>query len=129
MAENERIRVYEMQSSPLDSILFHSNCEFITRLAPAGFPLQVAVHAIGPIDGQPAPYVELHTHETSEVNILVSPQGDLTYLYRSNGEQFTLKAPACVWIPPGVPHAAHAISGSGIFVCLILSEDYHAQRG
>lgn len=129
MAENERIRAYDMQSSPLDGILFHSNCEWITRLAPTGFPLQVAVHAIGPMDGQPLPYVELHTHDTPEVNILMSTQGDLTYLYRSNSEEFTLKAPACVWIPPRVPHAAHVISGSGIFVCLILSEDYQARRG
>jgi hypothetical protein len=57
MAENERICVYDMQSAPLDSILFHSNCEFITRLAPTGFPLQVAVHAIGPMNAQPLPYV------------------------------------------------------------------------
>jgi quercetin dioxygenase-like cupin family protein len=129
MAENERICVYEMQSSPLDSLLFHSNCDCLTRLAPTGFPVQVAVHVIRPMDREPAPYVELHTHETPEVNILVSTQGDLTYLYRSSGEQFTVKAPACVWIPPRVPHAEHVISGSGIFVCLILSEDYHAQRG
>ena len=128
-AGNGRIRAYSMRPTPLDTLSFHTNCEFITRLAPRAFPLHVSVHEVGPVDGQPASYVELHSHETPEVNILISTQEKLTYLYRSNEEEFILEAPACVWIPPGVPHAAQAVSGAGVFVCLILAEEYQALRG
>ena len=129
MADDGQLRIFDLQSVPLDNILFHSNCEFITRLAPQGFPLHLAVHEVKHIDEQPPPYVELHSHDTHEVNILVSNNGDLIYLYCYDGQEITVKAPACIWIPAGVAHAAYAISGSGTFVCMVLSEGYSAHQG
>jgi hypothetical protein len=126
---DSRIRVFDMESVSLGSLSFHGDCEFLTRLTAPGFPLHLAVHEISPVGEQPLPYVEMHTHQNPEVNILVSPQGNLTYLFRSGGEQFTVRAPACVWIPAGVPHAANVVSGEGFLVALILSDGFEARRG
>jgi uncharacterized RmlC-like cupin family protein len=87
----------------------------------------MAVHVVGPITGPPVPYVELHTHAAPEVNIFINTGEELTYQVQTEEREFTVAAPAAIWIPAGMPHAAWAIRGNGIFICFHLPEEEGAE--
>jgi hypothetical protein len=125
--EEPRIRVYDMQSAPLGNLPFHGDCSFITRWAPADFPLHMGVHVIDPLTAPPEAYAQLHSHDCPEMNMLFSPQGELVYKMQTRDEEIIVNAPGCIWIPAGVAHAASVVKGSGIFVAVLLTDHYQGR--
>jgi len=115
------------KNQPLDTIPFHNDIRSIDRIAWERFPVHLAVHHINGIDRMPERYVEAHTHEEPEVNIIMS-DGELVYEIGLGDETYTVTAPAAIWIPPGLSHSANVIRGSGYFACMILKNSYKAQR-
>jgi quercetin dioxygenase-like cupin family protein len=114
------VQVFKLKEAALGDKPFHFDCGHLKRLIPEGFPLHVAVHMIGPVTTSPEPYVELHTHDDAEVNILITTGEELIYRVQTDAREFNVAAPACIWVPAEVEHAAWAIRGSGIFMCFHL---------
>lgn len=69
-------------------------------------------------------YSELHKHDHNEINLILSQGYKITYEIQLNDEIYRVTSPATVFIPKGVKHRAQAMSGRGIFVCIILSDKY-----
>jgi len=115
----------------LDTIPFHRKAEGIERLIAAQFPWHLAVHRVVKIGGGQPPYVEPHVHTAPELNLVMpsSPATGLTYEIQLGEKTFEVTGPQAVWIPGGLSHAANALRGEGWFVCLVLAEEYGAERG
>lgn len=116
--------IYQLNEQNLDSIPYHCNNVGIERLLGSGFPLHLAVHHINNIQDTPPVYVAPHKHETPELNLILAPKGELTYKIKIGLHDYNVESPAAVWIPRELVHSANVISGSGYFVCIILSDTY-----
>ena len=116
--------IFENVVTDLGSIPFHAPSSEVQRFAPADFPFPVhlAIHQIKIAETTPAQYVEAHSHEHPELNILIGEPGALVYRFELDGEVREVRSPATVWIPAGVKHAASAVSGTGHYVCMILAD-------
>lgn len=84
--------------------------------------VHIAVHYVKNAETIDTHYTELHSHDVDEINLVLEKQNksSLTYRIRTSSEEFTVKSPQAIYIPQGTPHAAEAIRGSGIFVCILL---------
>ena len=60
----------------------------------------------------------------SEGNIILSDNNNLVYEIQLDDEIYKVNSPVTIFIPKGVKHRADVISGSGFFVCLIMSNKY-----
>ena len=85
--------------------------------------IHAAVHIVD-INKKISKYSTLHKHNADEVNIILSQSEKLVYEIQLGDEIYKVSSPATIFIPKGVPHRADVISGSGFFVCLILSDKY-----
>ena len=75
----------------------------------------------------PDPHIELHSHNVDSFYLFLGNNPDLKGLHVEVQIQNTVKhieSPATIFIPKGVMHKADVLSGSGFFVCLILSDKY-----
>ena len=104
----------------LNGVPHHNACDAIERLVPNTFPVHVAIHRVKKITGPTNAYVQPHTHDVPEINILLGDDGQLEYEFQLGDEVLTVESPASVWIPAGTKHAATVRRGSGYFVCVIL---------
>ena len=84
--------------------------------------MHVAVHHVdlSGEDGRER-YSRLHIHEVDEINLLVSLSltRPLRYRFVVGSEEFELTGSHSVFIPAGTVHSADAVSGRGLFVCLV----------
>ena len=85
--------------------------------------IHAAVHIVD-INKKISKYSTLHKHNADEVNIILSQGEKLVYEIQLGDEIYKVSSPATIFIPKGVPHRADVLSGSGFFVCLILSDKY-----
>ncbi len=83
----------------------------------------IAVHFVDASKNLPK-YSKLHKHNHDEVNLILSEDSPLTYEIKLEEESYKVNSPSTVFIPKGIKHSAQAISGKGIFVCIILSNNY-----
>lgn len=116
---------------PLSKIPFHSTAP-IKRLSMLSKKLvpesntHIAVHFVNSNQKKYPPYSFLHKHNHDEVNLILSENSKLTYEIQLDDEVYKVSSPATVYIPKGVKHKASVISGKGIFVCIVLSDNYES---
>ena len=65
-----------------------------------------------------------HKHNYDEINLILSEKDKLIYEICLDDEIYRVSSPSTIFIPSGVKHIANVISGNGIFVCIILSDNY-----
>ena len=114
---------------PLSEVQFHKKAPIkrISMLSKKTIPeskIHAAVHFVDAIDKKISKYSILHKHDVDEVNILLSQNDKLIYEIQLDDEIYKVSSPVTIFIPKGVKHRADVISGSGFFVCLIMSNKY-----
>lgn len=87
---------------------------------------RVVTHIINNVPDEVQSYCDLHWHEFDEVNHILSADGSLRYKITLDDEVYEVDAPATVYIPKGLKHAAEVISGKGVYVCITFTKDYKA---
>jgi mannose-6-phosphate isomerase-like protein (cupin superfamily) len=87
----------------------------------------VAVHFVDASKKLPE-YSQIHEHNYDEINLILSEDSKLTYEVQLNDETYKVTSPSTIFIPKGLQHSAHAVSGKGIFVCIILSSNYSSKE-
>ena len=112
----------------LDKVPFHSKAPIkrISMLSKSLIPqsnTHIAVHFVDASKNLPK-YSKLHKHNHDEVNLILSEDSPLTYEIKLEEESYKVNSPSTIFIPKGIKHSAQAISGKGIFVCIILSNNY-----
>ena len=115
---------------PLSEVQFHKKAPIkrISMLSKKTIPeskIHAAVHFVDAIDKKISKYSILHKHDVDEVNILLSQNDKLVYEIQLDDEIYKVSSPVTIFIPKGVNHRADVISGSGFFVCLIMSNKYN----
>lgn len=114
---------------PLSNVPFHKNTS-IKRLSMLGknkipqSKIHTAVHFVNANENKISQYSELHRHNANEINLIISEDEKLTYEIQLGDEKYIVSSPATIFIPKGVKHSAEVKSGKGIFVCIILSNNY-----
>lgn len=114
----------------LDKIPFHGKAP-IRRLSMLSKNLvtesdtHIAVHFVDATTNLPK-YSKSHKHNHDEINLILSENSKLQYEIQLEDERYTVSSPSTVFIPKGMNHSAQAISGKGIFVCIILSDNYES---
>jgi hypothetical protein len=114
---------------PLSEVQFHKKAPIkrISMLSKKTIPeskIHAAVHFVDAIDKKISKYSILHKHNVDEVNILLSQNDKLVYEIQLDDEIYKVSSPVTIFIPKGVNHRADVLSGSGFFVCLIMSNKY-----
>ena len=116
----------------LDKVPFHKKAP-IKRLSMLDKTIvpksntHIAVHFVDASKKLP-PYSEPHKHNHDEINLILSEGSILTYNVQLGQESYKVKSPSSIFIPKGLSHSAQAISGQGIFVCIILSSKYASKK-
>ena len=111
----------------LDKVPFHSQAP-IKRLSMLNKTLipqsdtHIAVHFVDASIDLPK-YSTLHSHDHDEINLILSEDSSLTYDIQFEDESYQVTSPSTIFIPKGIRHSAQAISGKGLFVCIILSDN------
>jgi quercetin dioxygenase-like cupin family protein len=118
-------------SVPLDRVPFHKKAPIkrLSMLDKSIIPesnTHIAVHFVDASKKIP-PYSELHKHNFDEINLILSEGSKLTYNVQLEDETYKVTSPSSIFIPAGLSHSAQAISGKGLFVCIILSSEYSSQ--
>lgn len=112
----------------LDKIPFHNSAP-IKRLSMLNKKLipesntHIAVHYVDS-SKVVSKYSYPHKHDHDEINMILSEDSTLTYEIQLDDEMYEVSSPATVFIPKGLRHNAQAKSGKGLFVCIILSDNY-----
>ena len=114
---------------PLSEVQFHKKAPIkrISMLSKKTIPeskIHAAVHFVDAIDKKISKYSILHKHNVDEVNMILSQNDNLVYEIQLDDEIYKVSSPVTIFIPKGVNHRADVISGSGFFVCLIMSNKY-----
>lgn len=119
---------------PLNTVAYHHEAP-LTRYVmlqkdkvegDGGF--RVVSHIITDLPLVVPPYCELHWHHFDEVNLILSEDNSLKYKIQIEDETYEVTAPATVYIPKGLKHAAEAQSGKGVFLAITFTSDYKAQQ-
>ena len=115
---------------PLEQVPFHGNAP-IRRLSMLSKNLvnesdtHIAVHFVDATKNLPK-YSKSHKHNHDEINLILSEDSELRYEIHLEDEKYIVSSPSTIFIPKGMNHSAQAIAGKGIFVCIILSDDYES---
>jgi mannose-6-phosphate isomerase-like protein (cupin superfamily) len=115
---------YHMKA-PLKRFLMQDDSTFpdIKKILP-GSNYHIAVHIIGKLPKKVPDYVNYHTHNCDEINLILSESSKLTYEIWLEDEKYIVSSPSIVYIPKGVSHKMKVIKGKGIYVCFIMSKTY-----
>lgn len=115
----------------LDKVPFHKEAP-IKRLSMLNKSIipesdtHIAVHFVDASKKFPE-YSQIHEHDHDEINLILSENSQLTFEVKLDDETYEVTSPSTIFIPKGLQHSAHAISGKGIFVCIILSSTYSSK--
>jgi len=111
--------ITKLETESLATVLFHQSAQGIERWKSVGFPVHLAVHVIDANRVADTEYVQPHTHDADEINILI---GDgLCYRVQLGEEIHEVESPASIWIPRGLLHATNHAKGMGYYICIILT--------
>ncbi|AFS80677.1 hypothetical protein NKOR_03935 [Candidatus Nitrosopumilus koreensis AR1] len=86
----------------------------------------IAVHFVDAEKKLPE-YSIPHKHDNDEINLILSEDSKLKYKIDLEDETYTVTSPCTIFIPKGLTHSAQAISGKGMFVCIILSDGHSSK--
>lgn len=118
-------------NEPLQKVPFHKKAP-IKRLSMLSkkiilqSDMHIAVHFVDATKKLPE-YSSPHKHNKDEINLILSEDSKLKYRIELEDETYTVTSPCTIFIPKGLNHSAQAISGKGIFVCIILSNRYSSK--
>lgn len=121
-------KIVEGILEPLDKIKYHNSMEYLTRFIFKGINgLHIASHNIDiPNEIEISDYTSPHKHNADELNMILSQnQGGLKYEIVIDGISSLVNSNSVVYIPHNTLHSAKAVSGSGIFLCVLFSEEYN----
>ncbi len=90
--------------------------------------MHIAVHLVDASRKKIPEYSKLHKHNSDEINLILSEKGKLTYEIQLEDEIYKVSAPCTIFIPKGTRHKARALSGKGIFLCIIKSNNYKSSK-
>lgn len=115
----------------LDNVPFHKKAPIkrLSMLDKSIIPesdTHIAVHFVDASNKLPK-YSQRHEHDYDEINLVLSENSQLTFEVNLDDETYEVTSPSTVFIPRGLQHSAHAVSGKGIFVCIILSSKYSSK--
>ncbi len=113
-------------NEPLQKVPFHKKAPIkrLSMLSKKIIPqsdTHIAVHFVDASKKLPE-YSIPHKHNKDEINLILSEDSKLKYKIDLGDETYTVTSPCTIFIPKGLTHSAQAISGKGIFVCIILSD-------
>lgn len=116
---------------PLEKIPFHGKAPIkrLSMLSKSLIPqsdTHIAVHFVNASTTLPQ-YSTSHKHDTDEINLILSEDSQLIYEITLEDETYKVSSPSTIFIPKNLNHSAQAISGKGIFVCIILSDNYSSE--
>lgn len=115
---------YSLVEEDLSNIPFHDSVNNIIRFVGVDTPYHIAIHKIVDSSETPSKYVSSHCHDAEELNILLSDDNSLTYKFEIDSNVSTVSSPAIIKIPSKVSHSANYISGTGYYICIILTNKY-----
>ncbi|MCA9811697.1 MAG: 2-isopropylmalate synthase [Nitrosarchaeum sp.] len=132
MEKKYRRFINEGMNESLEKIPFHQKAPIkrFSMLNKSMVPesdTHIAVHFVNASQKIPK-YSQLHKHNHDEINLILSEDDTLKYKIQLEGETYRVSSPSSVFIPKGVRHSAEVVSGTGIFVCIILSDDYDSSE-
>lgn len=115
----------------LEKIPFHKKAPIkrLSMLSKSIIPesnTHIAVHFVDASKKLPE-YSQMHKHNHDEINLILSQSSKLKYKIQLQDESYTVSSPSTIFIPKGLRHNAQAISGTGIFICIILSDKYSSK--
>jgi len=111
--------------APLERFLMQNNETFPEiRESSPGAKYHIAVHIIDQLPKEVPEYVDFHAHNCDEINLILSENSTLTYQVLLDDEEYTVSSPATIYIPKGVKHKIWAKEGRGIFIAIVMSEEY-----
>lgn len=118
-------------NEPLQKVPFHKKAPIkrLSMLSKKTIPqsdTHIAVHFVDAAKKLPE-YSSPHKHNKDEINLILSEDSKLKYRIELEDETYTVTSPCTIFIPKGLNHSAQAISGKGIFVCIILSNGYSSK--
>lgn len=114
--------IYPLTEEDLDKIPFHSNIDCIKRFSNYKGSVHIAVHTVTDAIEEPPQYVTKHSHNTDEINIILSQTSELTYKIKIGENEQHVTSPCYVLFPAGTEHAATVVKGSGLYICIILED-------
>ncbi len=120
-------------NEPLHKIPFHGKAPIkrISMLSKKSIPeskTHIAVHLVDASRKKIPEYSKLHKHNTDEINLILSEKGKLVYEVQLEDEIYKVTSPCTIFIPKGTRHRARALSGRGIFLCIIKSNNYKSSE-
>lgn len=114
--------IFRHVRTPLSSVPFHKDIDFIERFFCNKFPMHLAIHKVTDAEPLPENYTQLHVHDVHEINMLVGNEGELEYAIQLGEEIFYVQSNASIWIPAGLHHASNATRGSGYLIAIRLND-------
>jgi len=115
---------------PLSEVPFHADGP-LTRWLMAGRTLHpdmdfhIAIHRFDDVEPGARDYCHPHVHEVDEINVFHS-DSRLRVDVQLDDETILVEAPATLFVPAGVRHAANVRSGSGMLVVILLRGEFKA---
>jgi uncharacterized RmlC-like cupin family protein len=118
-------------NEPLQKVPFHKKApikrfSMLNKKIIPQSDTHIAVHFVDAAKKLPE-YSSPHKHNEDEINLILSEDSKLKYRIDLEDETYTVTSPCTIFIPKGLNHSAQAISGKGIFVCIILSNRYSSK--
>lgn len=121
------IKITKLQENSLNNILYHKQIEGLKRFSCVEkFPCHIAIHDINLYTINSNEYVKPHKHPNPELNIVWGNE-DFKLQIKIEGQDYILKRQEVIWIPENTMHSVKAIEGKGLYICLVLSENYIAK--
>lgn len=93
------------------------------KLVP-GADVFITSRSVTALGGPAEPNVLPHRHHVSQTYLFFSPDGTLEVEVELEGSRTLVRAPASVFIPPGVEHALRILRGTGTVLSIVRSGRY-----
>ena len=90
--------------------------------------LKIVVHVIKDLPATIPPYADLHKHDFDEINLILSEDNSLKYKVQLDDEVYEAISPSTIYIPKGVRHSAEVLSGHGMYITILFTKEYKAQK-
>ena len=117
----------------ISKIPFHNYAPIkrLSMLSKKRFPssnTHVAVHFVNGNHKKKSENSKIHKHNVDEINLIICENSKLKYEIQLDDEVYKISSPSTIFIPKGIKHKAKFLSGTGIFVCIILSGKYTSSK-